>query len=197
MSSILYYSNYCEKCKAILKQLSSSKVKDEVHFVCIDKRARDERTGATYIILENNQKVVLPPNINKVPALLLLKEGNNILFGNEIMNKLQPQTDLYNAKASGYNGEPNAFSMGNDTMGGFGVSSDNYSFWNQDSDELLAKGNGGTRQMYNYATVNQTSNIETPADTWEPDKVNENSYKEMEEQRNNDLRMQQMNKPPI
>ena len=87
MSSILYYSNFCEKCKTILKQLSSSKVKDDVHFVCIDKRARDERTGATYIILENNQKVVLPPNINKVPALLLLKEGNNILFGNEIMNK--------------------------------------------------------------------------------------------------------------
>ena len=191
MSSILYYSNFCEKCKTILKQLSSSKVKDEVHCGCIDKRARDERTGATYIILENNQKVVLPPNINKVPALLLLKEGNNILFGNEIMNKLQPQTDLYNAKASGYNGEPNAFSMGNDTMGGFGVSSDNYSFWDQDSDELLAKGNGGNRQMYNYATVEFEGKIETPVDDYSPDKVDENAHKNMEEQRNMDLHIGQ------
>ena len=30
---------------------------------------------------------------------------------------------------------------------------------------------------------------------WSPDKVGENSLKEMEEQRNNDMRLQQMNKP--
>jgi hypothetical protein len=51
------------------------------------------------------------------------------------------------------------------------------------------------RQMYNYASVNHSTNIETPPDDWSPDKVSENSYKEMEEQRNNDLRMQNMNKP--
>jgi hypothetical protein len=44
--------------------------------------------------------------------------------------------------------------------------------------------------------VDYKTSIETPPDDWTPDKVSENSYKEMEEQRNNDLRMQQMNKPP-
>lgn len=60
----------------------------------------------------------------------------------------------------------------------------------------MAKGNGGARQMYNYAAVNQSSNIETPPDTWQPDKVEEGSLKQMEEERNKDLRMQQQNRPP-
>ena len=197
MSNILYYSNYCDKCKNILRSIGNSEIKKDIHFVCIDKRFRDPQTGAIYVILENQQKIVLPPQVQKVPAMLLLNEGNKVIFGAEVTNKIKPKNDLVDARATGFNGEPMAFSLGNDNIGGFGVASDNFSYWDQDSDELLAKGNGGTRQMYNYATVNQTSNIETPADTWEPDKVNENSYKEMEDQRNNDLRMQQMNKPPI
>ena len=197
MSNILYYSNYCDKCKDILRTVGNSEIKKDIHFVCIDKRFRDSQSGAIYVILENQQKIVLPPQVQKVPAMLLLKEGNRVIFGTEITNKIKPKNDLVDARATGFNGEPMAFSLGNDNIGGFGVASDNFSYWDQGSDELLAKGNGGTRQMYNYATVNQTSNIETPADTWEPDKVNENSYKEMEDQRNNDLRMQQMNKPPI
>ncbi len=197
MSNILYYSNYCDKCKDILRTVGNSEIKKDMHFVCIDKRFRDSQSGAIYVILENQQKIILPPQVQKVPAMLLLKEGNKIIFGAEIANKIKPQNDLVDARASGFNGEPMAFSLGNDNIGGFGVASDNFSYWDQGSDELLAKGNGGARQMYNYATVDHSTNIETPADTWQPDKVNENSYKEMEEQRNNDLRMQQMNKPPI
>jgi len=197
MSNILYYSNYCDKCKDILRTVGNSEIKKDIHFICIDKRFRDPQTGGIYVTLENQQKIVLPPQIQKVPAMLLLKEGNKVIFGTEIANKIKPKNDLVDARASGYNGEPMAFSLGNDNIGGFGVASDNFSYWDQGSDELLAKGDGGTRQMYNYATVNQSSNIDTPADTWQPDKVNENSYKEMEDQRNNDLRMQQMNKPSI
>ena len=73
--------------------------------------------------------------------------------------------------------------------GGFGVSSDNYSFWDQDSEELLAKGNGGNRQMYNYATAEFDGKIETPVDDYSPDKIDENAHKNMEEQRNNDLQL--------
>jgi hypothetical protein len=197
MSNILYYSNYCDKCKDILRTVGNSEIKKDIHFVCIDKRFRDSQSGAIYVILENQQKIVLPPQVQKVPAMLLLKEGNKVIFGSEITNKIKPQNDIVDARASGFNGEPMAFSLGNDNIGGFGVASDNFSYWDQGSDELLAKGDGGARQMYNYATVNQSSNIDTPADTWQPDKVNENSYKEMEDQRNNDLRMQQMNKPSI
>ena len=74
-----------------------------------------------------------------------------------------------------------------DNIGGFGVASDNFSYWDQGSDELLAKGNGGTRQMYNYATVDYKTTIDTPKDDWSPDKVGETAMKDMEAERNKDL----------
>ena len=41
MSCILYYSNYCEKCKNILRLVGKSELKDDIHFICIDKRFRN------------------------------------------------------------------------------------------------------------------------------------------------------------
>ena len=58
MSSILYYSNNCEPSKKLIKTISSiKKIKDDIHFLCVDKRVK-ENNGATYIILENSQKVI-------------------------------------------------------------------------------------------------------------------------------------------
>ena len=51
--------------------------------------------------------------------------------------------------------------------------------------------------MYNYATVDHTSKIETPPDNWSPDKVGETAMKDMESERNKDLQMQQINKQII
>ena len=68
-------------------------LKNEIHFVCIDKRFRDNQSGAIYVVLENQQKLLLPPQITKVPAMLLLKEGNAVIFGKEIEAKIKPQQD--------------------------------------------------------------------------------------------------------
>jgi hypothetical protein len=197
MSLVLYYSNYCENSRGILRSLSKSELKNEIHFICVDKRFRDNQSGATYVVLENQQKILLPPQVTKVPAMLLLKEGNAVIFGKEIESRLKPQTDYRNAAATGFNGEPLAFSLGSDHTGCFGVASDTFSYWDQGSDELLAKGDGGLRQMYNYATVEHTSKIETPPDNWTPDKVGETAMQDMEAQRNKDLQMQQVNKQII
>ena len=190
MSSVLYYSNYCDKCKNILRILGKCDQKKDMHFICIDKRFRDNENGAIYVILENQQKIVMPPQIQKVPAMLLLREGNKVIFGNEILDLIKPKESYNQAQATEFNGEPSAFSIGNDNIGGFGVASDSFSYWDQGSDELLAQGNGGLRQMYNYAGVDSKSNIETPPDTWSPDKVDESAYKNMEEERNKDIQMQ-------
>ena len=80
MSYILYYSNYCDKCKHLLNSLGKSEIKNEIHFICIDKRFRNDQNGCMYVLLENQQKIVLPPQITKVPALLLLKEGNKCII---------------------------------------------------------------------------------------------------------------------
>ena len=83
MSCILYYSNYCQPSKKLLFELSKSKIKDDIHFVCIDNRQTGPK-NSTLINLPNGQQLVLPSQVTKVPALLLLHHGQRILFGSEI-----------------------------------------------------------------------------------------------------------------
>ena len=162
MSSILYYSNFCDKSKALLQRLAKGKVKEGIHYMCIDKRVKGE-TGAWYIVLEDGQKIILPPHVNRVPALLLLNQNHAVLYGDQITNHLKPMDVQQNNVATGFNGEPSPFSTGSEFMGGFGVMSDNYSFLDQSSDDLSAKGSGGLRQLYNYATIDFNQTIECPA----------------------------------
>ena len=79
---ILYYSNYCTNCAQMLPQISQSQVKNDIHFICIDNRIKkDEKT---YIILPNQKEIILPTTVDKVPALLLLNRGNQVLYGQNI-----------------------------------------------------------------------------------------------------------------
>ena len=68
MSSILYYSNYCEHSKSLLQSITKKTLTKDIHFICIDKRMKDTN-NKIYIILENGQKIIMPENINRVPAL--------------------------------------------------------------------------------------------------------------------------------
>ena len=86
MSSILYYSNFCEHSKKLLQTLSKTQVSKDMHFICIDKRVKDEN-GKIHIVLENGQKIIMPENVSKVPALMLLNQNfqvmknlNNLIF---------------------------------------------------------------------------------------------------------------------
>ena len=161
MSSILYYSNFCEKSKSLLQRLAKSKIKEGIHYMCIDKRVKEN--GAWYIVLDDGQKIILPPHVNRVPALLLLNQNHALLYGEQITNHLKPMDVQHNNVATSFNGEPSPFSTGGDFMGGFGVMSDNYSFLDQSSEELSAKGSGGLRQLYNYATIDFNESINCQA----------------------------------
>lgn len=187
MSCIIYYSNHCDKSKAVLTTLSKSRLQDEIHFLCIDKRVRSG-PSSWHIVTETGEKVLLPPQVNRVPALLLLNKGHQVLYGDQILQHFQPKDAALNAAATNYNGEPNAFSLGRESMGGFGVASDNFSFLDQSADELSAKGNGGMRQMYNYATIDIIDKIETPPDNYSPDKVGSVSLEQLQQQRNSEIK---------
>ena len=192
MSCIIYYSNHCDKSKAVLTALSKSRVQDDIHFLCIDKRVRAANgSGAWHIITETGEKVLLPPQVNRVPALLLLNKGHMVLYGEQILQHFQPKNVALNNEATNFNGEPNAFSLGRESMGGFGVASDNYSFLDQSPDELSAKGNGGMRQLYNYATIDIVDKIETPPDNYSPDKVGSVSLEQLQQKRNLDIQQSQ------
>ena len=187
MSCIIYYSNHCDKSKAVLTTLSKSRLQDEIHFLCIDKRVRSG-PSSWHIVTETGEKVLLPPQVNRVPALLLLNKGHQVLYGDQILQHFQPKDAALNAAATNYNGEPNAFSLGRESMGGFGVASDNFSFLDQSADELSAKGDGGMRQMYNYATIDIIDKIETPPDNYSPDKVGSVSLEQLQQQRNSEIK---------
>lgn len=185
MSCILYYSNYCENCKTLLQNISKwSEVKNDIHFINIDKRVK-KNNGGTYVVLENGQEILLPPTVNKVPALLLLNKNHHVLFGNDINKHIEPKQQMQANVATKNNGEPLAFSL----MGGGygGVASDNYSFLDQDADSLSAKGNGGMRQQHHYATLDYATQIETPPDNYTPDKVGSVSMEQLQSKRNADV----------
>ena len=213
MSCILYYSKYCEVCKKYLQLLSKSDIQRDIHFICIDKRVKDSN-NKTYIILENGQKIILPENITKVPALLLLNQGYQVLYGEQILQHLKPKQQQEIKQATQNNMEPMAFSLGGG--GGFGdIVSDQYSFLDQDPDDLKAEGNGGMRQMHNYVDLNtafsgQVSTQGSGGDDFNTtirgskkmsdDVANtqmEQRLKQMQEQRDADIRAISGNRPPM
>jgi len=198
MSSILYYSNYCDHSKKLLQTISKADISKDIHFICIDKRTKDAN-NKIYIILENGQKIIMPENVSRVPALLLLNQGYNVLYGESILQHLKPRQQEMVKKATQNNLEPTAFGF---SGGGFGsVTSDQYSFLDMDSDSLSAKGNGGVRQMHNYVDLNYSDNISTPEDEHDYKSSNKISgdltVEQLLQQREQDLQKITKNKPPI
>jgi hypothetical protein len=181
MSCVLYYSKYCEICKKLIYNLGKTNIKDKIHFLNIDKRINEN--GKTFILLENGQKILLPPNINMVPALLLLSKGNKIIFGNDVENYFIPLVNSEKKESVKLSGEPLAFSLYE-----MGTSmSDNYSYLDQTSSDLSAKGNGGTRQMHSFVKLNNNNKIETPPEDYIPDKIGEVDLGKIQQQRQKDI----------
>jgi hypothetical protein len=192
MSSILYYSNFCEPSKKLLQYVSKIQVSKEIHFICIDKRTRDNN-GKIFIILQNGQKIIMPENITKVPALLLLNQNYRVIYGDQIYEYIQPIQKQQVKQATQNNMEPHSFLF--DAFSGFGgnIVSDNYSFLDQNDDELSVKGNGGMRQMHSYVSLNDSMNlnIQSPKDDFEynNDKIKDGqvSLESLQKQREQDL----------
>jgi hypothetical protein len=178
MSSILYYSNFCEPSKKLLQTVSKTQNVNNIHFVCIDKRVRDSN-GKVFIILPTGQKLIMPENVTRVPALLLLNQNYKVIYGDDIYKHLKPQVTQEIKQATQNNMEPMNFQDGFGAFGGFsgGIVSDNYSFLDQSDSDLSVKGNGGLRQMHNYVTLNDSTNLtmKLPQDDFEykTDKIKE------------------------
>jgi len=167
----------------MLMYFSKSKIKNDIHFLPIDSRV--EENGKTYIVLGNGQKMLFPPIITKVPALLLLHQGNRVVYGDNIYKQYQQQEAILNQKATNNNMEPLAFS--GHEMGGF--MSDQYCYLDLSADELKAKGSGGLRQMHSYTTLDYVDKIETPPDEYVPDKIGTVDMGQLEAKRQADVKL--------
>jgi hypothetical protein len=199
MSTILYYSNFCEHSRKLLQTLSKSDIKKDIHFICIDKRIKEN--NKIFIVLENGNKILMPDNIDRVPALLLLNQGYNVLYGDSILEHFRPVQQKMVKQATQNNMEPLSFSFEN---GGFGnVVSDQYSFLDMDAESLKATGNGGMRQMHSYMDLNMNNQLNLQADD------DDNNYKksnklpdgitveQLQKQREQEFQNFSGNRPPL
>lgn len=168
---ILYYSNYCKHSQKIVQTLVKGNLSDKISFICIDKRKIEPKTQQTFIILENGSKVIMPPNIHSVPALLLVKQNYRVMLGDDIMTHFHPQLKQKNEQATNFQGEPMGFHLGM-SSGGTNIMSEKFTSYQLTPDELSAKGRSGNRQMYNYVSAtDEIQFIKTPADSYRPDKL--------------------------
>jgi hypothetical protein len=197
---IFYYSNYCKHSQRVLQFLVKGDLVDKISFICIDKRFHDKRTNQIKIALENGTSVILPPNVHSVPALLLVNQNYHLVLGDDIINHYEPVVREKVAHADMGNGEPSGFAMGQFAgTNTANITSEQFTFYNMSPEELSAKGNSARRPLYNYASVhNEPQFIQTPPNTYKPDKIpNGVSIDSLEQQRNNDIQPSSLFIPSI
>ena len=179
MLDILYYSNYCAFCQKVIQHLVKLGLSEKMNFICIDKRKRDDQNNHLYVYLENGKRVIMPPNVHSVPALLLTKQNYRVLFGDEsILQHLAAATaaaasssapQMYRTGGGGGGGggggagaggngsivlqSPNGEPLGVNlqlSSKGVCIVSEKFTPYDMSVDELSAKGNGGRRDMHFY-----------------------------------------------
>jgi hypothetical protein len=165
----------------------------DIHFICIDNRVNDSN-GKIFIVLQNSQRIIMPENVTKVPALLLLNQNYKVIYGDDIYKHFKPVQQVQVKQATQNNMEPSAFGFsGYGSAFGSGIVSDNYSFLDQNDDELSVKGNGGIRQMHNYVALNDAMNLTMHLPTDEAEyktdkmKEGETSVEALQRKRDQDL----------
>jgi len=185
----LYYSNLCKHSQRVLQYLVKNNLTSQISFICIDKRTRDANNNQIYILLENGKRVIMPPNVQSVPSLLLVKQNYRVILGEDIIRhyqlKIQEPTRQSNQNKTV---EPVGTSLIPSNQG-MNIISEQYTFYNLTPDELSAKGAGGRRPMYNYVMATQDINsINTPPETYTADKIsNDTTIDKIQEKRNSEL----------
>ena len=184
----LYYSNYCKHSQKVLQYLVKNNLVNQLSFICIDKRSRDPNNNQMYITLENGKRVIMPPNIQSVPSLLLVKRNYQVISGEDIIRHFQPSAQTPQSGLTRFNGEPIGTALMSSNSG-MNILSEPYTMYNLTPEELSAKGNGGRRQMYNYVSAHQDIvSINTPPDTYHPDKVaTDVTVDVLQQKRNSDI----------
>ena len=185
----LYYSNYCKHSQRVLQFLVKGNLADKINFLCIDNREKNPTNNQLYIVLENGKKVTMPPNIQSVPSLLLVRQGYRVILGDDIIRHYQVDANLQTKKKiSNQIIEPIGTGL-LPSSGGMNILSEPYTPYDLTPDELSAKGTGGRRQLYNYVPVGDGNmTIHTPPDNYNPNKIaGDVTIDVLEKQRNQDL----------
>ncbi len=180
MPNILYYSTNCSHCRKLLSVLSKNKYENTMFFSVDNREIVNEKT---YLILSDGSRVLLPIHITKVPSLLIVDDKTNkneLILGNKILNFFEEKEPLEKEDPMSFalNGERNE------------IVSDSFSFLDTNSDEMMACGDGGLKQMHNYTALDEIHKITTPPEEYTPNTIGNDSksYEKLLEERELELR---------
>ena len=196
---ILYYSNYCKYSQNVLQHVVKNQLVEKVSCVPIDKRQRDHQNNHIQILLENGQSIYLPPNIQNVPALLLVHKNHTVLFGDtQIIQYLKEkygnvaETKSEILQTNG--GEPNGFTFtantSNTLCSSVGGGSEKFTNYNINPDELLSKSTSKNRDLLSYVSADHQNigAIHAPPEDYRPNKIPQNiSIEELQQLRENEI----------
>ena len=147
---------------------------EKISCISIDKRARDVNNNHMYVTLENGRKVVLPPSVHSVPALLQVTKNHTVVLGSEhIMEQLQSLIQKPTSSTdslSQYETEPVSFQL-NDLTSKSNIFSEKFTEYNLAPEVLSSKGTGTERNLHNYVAVDTNLIISTPEDRYKPNKL--------------------------
>lgn len=167
---ILYYSNACQHCKKILDYVTRNGLIDQLNCICIDKRSKDPQTGQLFIHLPTGKCVLMPPNVQAVPALLIRKDNFRTIYAKEIVSYLNPFVSANISQISKLNGEPLPMQLGGATTGSStaNIVSEKYTYYSGQSE-----GRGPTNPNYVSALDSPVFSIQTPDENYKPNKLND------------------------
>ena len=182
---LLFFSQYCKHSNQLLEEMNKKGIIDKVELVCVDNRFTKD--NIIYVVLQNQQSMPIPPMINSVPTLCITP-NHEILKGGQILPYFVPISKTLQEERNKVELEPNTFDLNNDTTGSFGVSSDHFSFWDTNHEDLSASGNGGMKQMYSYASIEndgKKEEIYTPQE--QTKETNNMTLEQLQQQRQSEL----------
>ena len=185
---ILYYSNHCPNSQKVIQYIAKFGLIDKINAICIDKRSIDNVSGQVFVQLESGKKIMLPPNVHSVPAMLVVKNNYSAIFGQDIIRYFEPIAREKLEQAHHDNGEPIGMSLA-PSSAGVAIMSEQYTLYDLSPDDLSAKSRSEKRPMYNYVSAShQPYKIPTPPDMYRPDKIGESvSIETLTQKRNNDI----------
>jgi len=186
---VLYYSTKCNFSQRVIQHIVKTGLIEKISCICIDKRQRDHNNNNIVILLENGKKIILPPNIQSVPALLRVNKNYTVLLGDsqiiEYLNTQYGKQQLSSPLLES-NGEPSSYVFSNSGSGSFNsnISSEKYTNYNLLPEDLNAKSSSSSRDLYNYVPATHDIRlIQAPPETYKPDKIPSNLTLEVIEQK--------------
>ena len=205
---ILYYSNMCKHSQKVVQFVVSNQLTDQLSCICVDKRKRDANNNQTMVILENGKTVMLPPNLQSIPAVLCVKRNYTLVLGTDpIIEYLQEKfsTKYTNMQFENpHNPTNNQRAQQRDPMGmtldgltmNSNIRSEPYTSYSMTTDDLSAKSTSQNRPLHHYTSVHDEFSIPTPEDTYRPDKVSSNvTIDVLQQQRNVEVPVVQVAPP--